>query len=322
MNSIQERIRDRAVRLNRTLVFPEGRDERIIVAAKKIKELGIADIILLGNIHSINESDLPKNLEILYPENCDFFGKLIDRFLIINKEKNLDIDEPEVFMKNTLNFGALMVEQGYADGCVCGAVTSSSDVIKAAIKLIGMLKPSQLVSSSFLMTSPNGNKSYTFADCGVVPNPTVEQLVTIAFDSAQTHEKLTEQKPKIGFLSYSTKGSANHVMVDKVRKAASLFFDTYPEYKSDGELQFDAAINPSVAEVKAPDSSLKGEANVLIFPDLDAGNLGYKIAQRFGRFTAWGPLLQGLKKPVMDLSRSCNVDDIVNIAAICAILKT
>ena len=213
----------------------------------------------------------------------------------------------------------MMVREGMADGSVSGSTASTADVLRAGIQCVGMPEGISTVSSFFLMVFPE--KTYTFADCAVVPNPTAEQLADIAISSAENHAKLTGDKSYIAMLSFSTKGSAEHELVDKVLEALKIAKSNRPDLIIDGELQFDAAIVDSVGRRKAPGSEVAGRANVLIFPDLNSGNIGYKIAQRLGKCEAIGPIIQGLKKPYFDLSRGCSAEDIVNTASIAALMS-
>jgi phosphate acetyltransferase len=222
------------------------------------------------------------------------------------------------YLSNPLNFSMVMTICNDADGVIAGVSTSSSEVIRTAIRIVGIHPESNWVSSIFFLISPVGDHAYTFADCAVIPEPDSKQLAIIGSDSAEFHQLLTGDDPCVAFLSFSTKGSANHYRIDRVREGVEIFGSHYPHIPHDGELQIDAAIIPSISKIKAPESPLAGEANVLIFPNLDAGNISYKIAQHLGGYSAWGPLLQGLNKPVHDLSRGCSVDDIINVAAITA----
>jgi len=215
----------------------------------------------------------------------------------------------------------MMVSNGDADGLVAGAVTSTSDVLRSAIRIVGVTPHSKWVSSSFFMISPNADAAYTFADCAVIPEPTSDQLASIAGESASNHHLLTGEEPRVAFLSFSTKGSANHRRVSHVKDAVKNFSENHPDILHDGELQLDSALVPDVAANKAKDSPLAGKASVLIFPSLEAGNIAYKITERLAGYTALGPLLQGLNKPVHDLSRGCSSADIVNVATIAAMQK-
>ena len=298
LNKYQERIIETGLKKSAKLVLPERDDPRVSLAKRNLRDLGY---------------------ELLEPE--DFRGKETQYQEILEQERffNKMTDKAkEEYMKDTLNFSMMMVSNGDADGLVAGSVTSTSNLLRAAIRIVGVKPISKWVSSSLFMISPESELAFTFADCGVIPEPTSDQLASIAGDSAAMHKLLTGEEPRVAFLSFSTKGSANHRRVSHVREAIRIFAESHPEILHDGELQVDAALVPAVAAIKAKDSPLSGNASVLIFPSLEAGNIAYKLTERLAGYTAWGPLLQGLKKPIYDLSRGCSSADIVNVATIAA----
>jgi phosphate acetyltransferase len=322
---IIEKIRELAKNKQKTIVLPEGEDERVIKAAGFLQEEEFVKPILLGNPEEIKQSAQSLNIdvstiEIMNPEFSPYHEEWKNKFFELRKHKNITLEQADAALKDPLFFGAFVVREGLADGAVAGSINTTGNVLRAGIQIVGLEENVSVVSSSFIMALKDG-KILTFADCAVIPAPDSEQLASIAISSAMTHERLVGETPNIAMLSFSTKGSASHDDVDKVLSATSLVKEKMPELKIDGELQFDAAFLESVGNKKAPESPVAGKANVYIFPDLDAGNIGYKIAQRIGGAEAIGPIIQGLKKPYNDLSRGCSVDDIINVACICAIIS-
>jgi len=316
-------IREKASRRRKTIVLPESHDERVLKAAEILTKENIASIITLGNENKIREDaaklgvDLT-GLRIINPETSDKLSDFSNIFYNARKHKGVTIEQARETIKRDLFFGGMMVREGMADGSVSGSFATTGDVTRASIFCVGLGEGISILSSFFLMVFPE--KVYSFADCAVNPNPTAEQLADIAISTADNHKKLTGEEPYIAMLSFSTKGSAEHELVDKVRAATDFVQQKRSDLCVDGELQFDAAIVEGVGKKKAPGSKVAGRANVLVFPDLNSGNIGYKIAQRLGGAEAVGPINQGLKKPFFDLSRGCSVDDIVNTAAIACLM--
>lgn len=323
-NKIMEEIINKASSSKKTIILPESHDDRVIKAAEILAKRKIASVITIGNevkvLGKANElgCDLT-GVRIIDPAKSDKLSDFINIYFNLRKKKGISIETARETMKKDLFFGAMMVKESMADGSVAGSAASTADVLRAGIQCIGMPEGISTVSSFFLMITPE--KTYSFADCAVVPAPDVEQLADIAITTAVNHQKLTGEDPYVAMLSFSTKGSAEHESIDKVIQATELVRKKRPELNVDGELQFDAAIMDSVGRRKAPGSKVAGRANVLIFPDLNAGNIGYKIAQRLGKADAVGPVVQGLKRPFFDLSRGCSVDDIVNTSAIAVLMS-
>lgn len=309
------------------IVLPEGSDPRIIEGAVRARAEGIAQPILLGDpemVSAVAEGggyDL-SDLQIINPASPEKVEAYADVLLEARKGKLANRDAALKLLKEPLALAAIMVRAGDAEGTLGGAVYTTADTVRTALQMIGRADGVSTVSSFFLMVLPEGRsggeEAVIFSDCGLVVDPTPEQLVDIAAASAASFAAMTGRDAKIGFLSFSTKGSARHAMVTKVSEAALVFAAQHPAIPSDGELQFDAAFVPSVGASKAAGSATAGEVNVFIFPNLDAGNIGYKIAQRIGGAQALGPVLQGLAKPANDLSRGCNADDVYKMIAVTA----
>ncbi len=329
MNALS-RIKDKARAKKRKAVLPEGTEPRTIQAAKKILSEGIAELVLLGD--EVEVSKLAKEhalnlgkVEVINPTHSPDYNSYVAELMEIRKAKGMSEEIAKRFMADPLFFGAMLVRHDKVDASIAGAVNTTGNVLRAAIQVIGLKPGINVVSSCFLMTIPKfrdvHDKVFMFADCAVVPNPNAGQLASIAASTAETLKFLLGEEPKVALLSFSTKGSASHDDVGKVVQALQILKTEHPDLKVDGEFQVDAAIIPEIGSRKAPDSDIAGEANVLIFPDLDAGNIGYKLTERLGGATATGPIIQGLAKPANDLSRGCSVDDIVNVCAIATLLK-
>jgi len=320
------KIKELARSANKTIVLAEGEDPRTVQAAAKILSEGLANLILLGNEAKIKEVaaglDISK-ATIIDPEISDKAGELSLFLYELRKDKGVTVEQALELVKNELYFGVLLVRAGMADGMVAGAVNSTGDVLRPCLQILKTAPGTKLVSSFFVMIVPNceygENGMFVFSDCGLVQNPSAEELAELAVQSAKSFKTLTNIEPKVGMLSYSTYGSAKSDLVDKVQQATAMAKELAPDIKIDGEFQLDAAIVPSIGKSKAPASEIAGNANVLIFPDLNAGNIGYKLVERLAKAEAYGPITQGIARPVNDLSRGCSADDIVGVTAITAV---
>ncbi len=321
--TFSERIMERAKADKRTIVLPEGFDTRIVQAAGMAANAGVADVILLAKEEDAkkiaNGVDLSK-VTFVDIEKSDKLDEFADALYELRKSKGMTPEQAKETVKDELYYGVMMLKLGYADGMVGGAAHSTGDLLRPALQIIKARQGISIVSAFFVMTVPDAsmghNGTFIFADSGMMMNPTAEELAAIALASAGTAEFLCEMDPVIAMLSFSTKGSASHPDVDKVIEATRIAKLAAPELKLDGELQVDAAVVPSVSASKAPGSPVAGKANVLVFPDLDAGNIGYKLVQRLAKAEALGPIVQGLAKPVNDLSRGCVADDVMKVIAI------
>ena len=324
MNFI-ETIKERARKDIKRIVLPEASDLRTIKAADIVLKEKYAEIILLGSEEKINKMAEENNLDIskakiIDPQFTDNSNEYAEKLYELRKAKGMTIEQARELVKDEVYYGMMMVKCGEADGLVSGAIHSSSDTLRPALQILKTAPGTKLVSAFFLMVVPNcefgEDGVFVFGDCGLNQNPTAEELAEIANSSSISFEKLVGKESKVAMLSYSTMGSAKSELTEKVIEATRIVKENYPKLNVDGELQLDAAIVPEIGKSKAPNSKIAGHANTLIFPDLDAGNIGYKLTQRLAKAEAYGPLCQGIARPVNDLSRGCSAEDIAGVVAI------
>ena len=320
-------IKEKARADKKTIVLPESEDRRVLEATATILKEGWANVVLIGNEEQIKKDAADLDIAgaiIVDPATSDKTQAYIDKLVELRQKKGMTQEQArEIMLNQRTYYGVMMVKMGDADGMVSGACHSTADTLRPSLQILKTKPGTKLVSAFFLMEVPNceygENGTFVFGDCGLNQNPTSEELAAIAVSSAESFKMLVGKEPKVAMLSHSSMGSAKHADVDKVVEAVKIAKETAPELMLDGELQLDAAIVPSVGASKAPNSQVAGQANVLIFPDLDAGNIGYKLVQRLAKAEAYGPMTQGIAAPVNDLSRGCSASDIVGVTAITAV---
>lgn len=326
--SFIDSIKDRAKKNIKTIILTESEDVRVLEAAAKVKEEKFANVILIGNENDATELATRNNIDItgiqiINPETSEKYEEYVNAFYELRKAKGITLEQAKEIVKDNMYFGTMMLKQGDADGLVSGACHSTANTLRPALQILKTASGTKLVSAFFLMVVPEckygENGIFIFGDSGLVENPTADELSEIAISSSKSFEQLTGKQSKVAMLSYSTYGSAHSELTEKVVEATKLLKEKAPDLICDGELQLDAAIVPEISSSKAPGSSVEGKANTLIFPDLNAGNIGYKLVQRLAKADAYGPLCQGIAKPVNDLSRGCSADDIVGVVAITAV---
>ncbi|RMH63033.1 MAG: phosphate acetyltransferase [Calditrichaeota bacterium] len=324
MDFIQSVQNKAAQNPDRKIIFPESTDVRILTAAYTLHQKRLVTPVLLGEQSAIEAAAATHKLDISGIEIVDTArldtSEYARQYFEMRQHKGMTAEQAREVLKQPLFMTAFLVRDGFAAGAVAGAVHTTGDVLRAAIQVIGLAPDIKVVSSCFEMVLTDG-RVFSYGDCAVMPNPTAEQLASIALSTAETHSRLTGELPRVAMLSFSTKGSARHDDVDKVIAATGMVKQLNPGLDVDGELQFDAALMPEIGARKAPGSPVAGKANVFIFPDLDAGNIGYKITERLAGAQAIGPVIQGLAKPFNDLSRGCKAEDVVNVACICSLLS-
>ncbi len=320
-------IKVRARKNLKTIVLPESMDRRTFEAAARTLAEGNANLVIVGTKEEVEKNseglDISK-ATIVDPNESDKLTSYIDKLVELRQAKGMTPEKAkQILTTDYITYGVMMVKMGDADGLVSGACHSTADTLRPCLQILKTAPNTKLVSAFFIMVVPNcdmgANGTFVFSDAGLNQNPNSEELAAIAGSSAKSFEKLVGKEPIVAMLSHSTKGSAKHADVDKVVEATRIAKELYPDIKIDGEFQLDAAIVPSVGASKAPNSDIAGKANVLVFPDLDAGNIGYKLTQRLAKAEAYGPLTQGIAAPVNDLSRGCSSDDIVGVIAITAV---
>ena len=323
MSNFMQEMKEKAAANKKTIVLAEGEELRTVQAAAQVLKEGYANIILLGNkekIQSVSEGLDISGATIIDPYTSELAPEFAEKLYELRKMKGMTIEKAEKTIKDVLYFGCMLVKTGRADGMVAGAVHATADVMRSSLQVIKTAPGTKVVSAFFLMMVPDceygDNGTFVFADCGLNEYPDPDKLAEIAAASAKTYRSLVGGEPRVAMLSYSTYGSAKSEQVDIVKEATEKAKKLVPDVMLDGELQLDAAIVPSVGKLKAPDSSVAGKANVLIFPNLDAGNIGYKLVQRLAKAEAYGPMTQGMAKPVNDLSRGCSAEDIAGVVAI------
>ena len=316
-----ESLKFKIVRRHIKIVFPEATDPRILGAASRLRSEELVEPVLIGNPAEIEKAAEARginiaNFEILDPENYDRWDEMVEAF-VERRNGKATKEQAEEILKDVNYFGTMLTYMGITEGMVSGAIHSTGDTVRPALQIIKTKPGVSRTSGAFLMVRGRDQEKYLFSDCAINVNPSAQELAEIAVDSAKTAE-LFDIDPKVAMLSFSTKGSAKAPEVDKVVEATKIAQELAPEYEIDGELQFDAAYISAVAQLKAPESEVAGKATVFVFPDLHSGNIGYKIAQRFGNFEAIGPILQGLNKPISDLSRGSNEEDVYKLSIITA----
>lgn len=320
-------MKEKAKADKKAIVLPESYEMRNLEGASVCLAEGLADIILIGNKEEIMKTagNFDVSSAIFFdPQTDEKMGEMVTLLAELRKSKGMTEEQAkELLLKDSMFVGVMLVKMGIADGMVAGAIHSTADTLRPALQILKTAPNTELVSSFFIMVTPTKQFGedgiLIFADCGLNQSPNENELACIAYDSAKTFESFVGAEARVAMLSHSTFGSAKHADVDKVVKATQIAKEKYPDLKLDGELQLDAAIVKEVGELKAPTSTVAGKANVLVFPDIDAGNIGYKLVQRFGQAQAFGPILQGISKPVNDLSRGCSASDIVGVVALTAV---